>query len=322
MASSVFPLPVTSSAGNLAKSVTIPTAGTLYSATTALSAGIYTITCASSTITNIEFYTGTTFISTATTVSGSITYNLGTDATSMRIYTNTGSNIVVNILLSGQSVSAVSGTLDIITASTANYNQTGSVYVIAIGGGGGGGSYNSGYGAGGGGGSGGIHQGRAVLSGTTAITIGAAGNVNGGTAGTTTVGNLFTANGGGQGTPPNDNANGGGGGGGGAAGTPGGGAGGNGGAHIINQGNSNAPGQGAASSASQFSYVVSGTTGGGSGGNPQQTFNPAVVGSGIGTGGNPITSPTGYGSGGAGKSVYTSGAQNGRDGVVYILRGF
>lgn len=318
MSLSVYPVAVSSSASTLAKTVTATSANTLYSATTELSSGTYTITCSSSTITTVDFYNGSTYIGTAVTVSGTVNYNLASDATSFKFYTNTGSNIVISLQLTGQSISPVSGTLDIITTSS-TYNQTGLVYAIAIGGGGGGGSASSGYAGGGGGGSGGIAQGRLVLSGPTSITVGAAGGVNG-DGGASTISNL-TANGGIAGTPPNNNANGGGAGGGGAGGTPGGAAGGSGAAHIINTGNSNASGPGVASASSQFPFIVSGTTGSGQGGNPRdQVYNYSAAGSGIGTGGIPNAGPSGYGSGGVGKSVYT-GAQDGRPGVVYVVRG-
>lgn len=322
MASSVFPLPVTSSAGNLAKSITIPSANTLYSATSDFAAGIYTITCASTTIANIDFFNGTTFISRATTVSGTVTYNLGTDATSIRIYTNTGSDIVINIILSGESVSAVSGTLDTIT-TTGSYNQTGAVYAVVIGGGGGGAGSVSGYGGGGGGGSGGITEGRIVLSGTTTVTVGAGGNSGGGAGGTSNVGNL-TANGGGGGTAGNNNATGGGGGGGGSAGTPGGANGGGGASYSVNTGNVvSGAGSGNASTAATFNYIVSGTTGSGVGGNTIYNENaaPSTAGSGIGTGAGRNTNANGYGSGGRG-SAYNYGSTGGQPGVVYILRGF
>jgi hypothetical protein len=207
MAISVFPTPSTS---NVAQSITAATANVLYSSAITLTPGIYTITCVSTTIAHIDFFDGDTIIGTARTVSGSISFNLSTTANNIRFHTNTGSSISINIAFTGIAAitDAPSGTLDTLN-TTGTYNQTGKLYVVAVGGGGGGGG---GYGTnnvgtnGGAGGKGGVAN--AAITANTAISyvIGAAGNGGpqgngntgsaGGTGGASSFGNTLTANGG------------------------------------------------------------------------------------------------------------------------------
>ena len=324
MAGSVFPIPVITTGKNI--NVTVPNANTLYSGTTSLIAGLYRVTCVSGTITNLAFWNGSTLIGTATTSSGTVDFNLGTQATKITVYTNTGSNIIVTATFLAEAIVInASGTLDTLT-TTQTYTQTGPAYVVVVGGGGGGGSSNGG-GAAGGGGSGGVNSGYISLTGSTSVTIGAFGvgaaggtNGTGTTGGTTTIGSISATGGtgGSYGGDPSNNT------GGGAGGTPGGGAGGG----AQSSGN---PGQnGTASSAPTFLFVKTGTTGGGGGGGATTVATGA--GSGIGTGGNgglgayvafSGTAGTGYGSGGGGAGRFYGGAGfNGAPGVVYVLRGF
>lgn len=324
MSVNVFPTPVTTFGKNF--NITVPNANTLYAATTNIVAGLYRVTCASGTITNLAFFDGSTLLGTATTSSGTVDFNLGTKATKITVYTNTGSNIIVTATFLAEAIAInASGTLDTLT-TTQTYTQTGPAYVVVVGGGGGGGSSNAG-GAGGGGGSGGVNSGYILLTGSTSVTIGAFGvgspsgtNGTGTTGGTTTIGSISATGGtgGAYGGDPSNNS------GGGAGGTPGGGAGGG----AQSDGN---PGQnGTASSAPTFLFVKTGTTGGGGGGG--QTATSSGAGSGIGTGGRGgrgtygaelPTAGTGYGAGGGGAGRFYSGAgANGAPGVVYVLRGF
>jgi hypothetical protein len=93
MAISVFPAPVTSSIN--AQSITAVSANTLYEGRTTLEPAIYTITCASSTVANVEFLLGnTTILASGTTASGSTSVNLASTSDKFRVWTNTGSNVV------------------------------------------------------------------------------------------------------------------------------------------------------------------------------------------------------------------------------------
>jgi hypothetical protein len=288
-------------------SVTATTTGNIYKATLTLEPAVYSITCTSSTNATVEFYSSTNArITQATTVTGSVNVNLASTASSVGVYINTGSNIVVTIskVSSALTGTAVSGTLDTIT-STGTYAGTstsGYAYVVVVGGGGGAGgrsnSYNADAGA-----SGGVASGYEQLTGSVSVTIGAGGASSTGTAidngivgdsgGASTFGNT-TANGGGGGVFAGIRS---------TPGTPGGGAGG---------GNT----AGDPSTVAAYSWVQSGTTGGGNGYN----VNTAGVGSGIGTGGTPNTAATGYGSGGGGRTGTSNTSKPGMPGVVYVLK--
>jgi hypothetical protein len=309
MASSVFPVAVASTGPN-SYSSTVATANLQYKAVQSLSAGIYTITTTSTgSQATITFYgsTGASF-ATATTSSGTLTYNLASPASGYYIQIDTGSNIIVSLALTGNSVTGtqLSGTLDTITTS-GTYNQTGLLYVLACAGGAGG----AGGGAGGAGGAGGsIASGFVVANGPTTVTIGAAGN--GGTANTvgnsggqTSFGNLVVAP---------------------FAGGPGGGAGGN------NTRNANG-GLGTVVSGS----ITNGTNAGGTGGGANNTGSniPGRVG-GFGTGGTGGDgaqgapgnaqaggAASGYGAGGGGAGLGNTAQAGGAGtaGVIYVLRG-
>lgn len=206
MSLNVFPVAISSSSGSTANAITCSTAGVLYSALGSFDAGVYTVTCASSTIAKVEFYSGVeTLITTAVTASGTVAINLASAADRIRLWTDTGSNIVVTITKTANSLSNIfSGTLDTITTST-TYTATstsGYAYVVIIGGGGGGaGGQGAGSGIGGGGGGGGATAEKLIqLTGSMPIVIGAGGTAgtlynNGGTGGTSTFAGL-TSNGG------------------------------------------------------------------------------------------------------------------------------
>lgn len=317
MATQVFPVAVSSTGPN-SWSINATTSGVVYEGTQAFSTGTYTVTCASSTITSIEFFSGNTSVLQTKTVSGTVTFNLTSAATKVRLWTNTGSNIVVSFALTASIISSSAITMGNLETLTSSGTYTGTstsgyAYVVAVGGGGGGGAGRSGTGFdGGGGGSGGVASGIVQLTGSISYTVGSQGNggansdANGNAGGTTTFANV-SANGGGFGKGEGvSNA--------GAGGTPGGGS-----------GSSGVNGRAAGISDSPFyTFVKNGTTGGGRGGSSQYTYNGVGEGSGIGTGGwkvgNEQVSPSGFGSGGGGGLQVSIPGQSGTQGVVYLMR--
>jgi len=315
MANTVFPVAVTSSTAgpDTIKRTTVATAAnTYYSADISLQAGYYAITCTSTTVTTIYFFNGDTFLGTGVTSSGVLNYNITTPVTKIIFFTNTGSNIEINIQLSSINLTKLGLTAGSVTQITSSqtYTGVGTGFVVAVGGGGGGGGgreYGGGPAHAGGGGSGGVSSTIRYFNGSTPVVIGTYGtgepvygyygsSGNGG--GTTTVDtNAVIANGGGGGS-------GFGGGGGGTNGVTGAASGGNGGDIAGGSGN--------ASTASAYNNAVSGTTGGGSGGG-----NPG--GSGIGRGGNSGGgAASGRGAGGGGGNAAGGQGGIGTAGVVYI----
>jgi hypothetical protein len=312
MAISVFPTPVASSIN--ANSITATSANTLYQGLVSLDPAIYTITCATSTVAKIEFYSGAgTFITNAVTSSGTVTINLASSADRVRLWTDTGSNIVVTITKTASALTSnFSGTLDTVTA-TGTYTGTstsGFGYAVLIGGGG---SGMVGYGGGGGGGGGGAIVEKVVaLTGSMSVTIGA-----GATGYTTAAGDVY-APGGGSSAFAGMTA----GGGSGAAGSSGDG--------------------GPGGSASGGTYNTTGTTGsnrnngiGGAGASvivPNYKFvasQPGTGGAGGATANAVGAAGTGYGSGGgggggqyapSGGGNFAGNAGGGRPGVLYVLR--
>jgi hypothetical protein len=292
----------------------------MYGASATLTPGTYTITCVSSTNAEVTFWSGSSVITTATTVSGTVSVSLATEATRVSYWTNTGTNIVINIQLTGNPLTyAASGTLDTITTSQSPYTRTGRAYVGVVGAGGGGGPSWAGARGPGSGGSGGVASGIVYLTGNQNIVIGAGGNggtfdgnasrIVGNDGGSSSLGNI-TANGGGAGGGSWNSSGGGGGGG----GTPGGGAGGSGSNNTGGAYNGGGSG-GVASSAPTYSFVKSGTTGGGAG------VNASGAGSGIGTGGSGGGSGSGYGAGGGAFGWANTYSGSGTQGVVYVLYG-
>jgi hypothetical protein len=327
MGISVFPAVSAAASSPTAYTVSIPASNAYiaFNAVQSLSTGIYSITTVPTTSNaTITFYDSTNaIIGTTTTTSGVIVFNLATPAAGffVKVDSATATTVTLDLTANALAGTGISGTIDTVT-TTGAYNQTGKLYVLAVGGGSGGnggGNINAGNAGGGaGGGGGGLASAFVFTNSATTITIGAAGN--GGTApngsgnagGTTSFGNLVTSN------APS-------GGGAGATGTTP--AGGVAGSTLTNPAKdlSNGTNGGGGGGGSPFPNL-GGPTGGGAGG-----------GSGIGTGGaggngqnanatpNPGAAGTGYGAGGGGGA---GGGQNGAvggagtAGVVYVLRGF
>lgn len=332
MSIEVFPAPSTS-AGPDGQVFSITEAYKTYKIAETFLAGGYTVTTSPSTAqVSIVFMNGSTFLTSGDTISGSGSYNIGSDANTLYIEETSGStDTVVTITYVAESVSSstVSGTLDTITTSS-TYNQTGLIYPVLVGGGGSGGNCGSGGPGGGGGGSGGI-TGMILYTNTgTSVVIGNGGVAstsknNGGIGGSTTFGNTLTAYGGGGGGENSPRGSGGN-----FAGGVGiiGGFGGAGAGGTAPNDNVTGPTEVAPKHAS----VIIGTTGGGGGGGGNGN-GATGKGSGIGTGGtggriNVVpNAATGYGAGGGGGAANT-GSQpqytgaSGSQGVVYVLRGF
>ena len=306
--------PVTTSSVN-GQAYKVPAKGTKHKLTGTFKSGVYTISCTTSTIATVTFQVGSVFTNAATS-SGTVTFNLASDADAVYVSINTGTDIVVSITKTAESIpgAALSGTLDTIT-STGTYSTTGSLYVVCIGGGAGGGqgqSSNS-Y-PGGGGGSGGIDSGFVYTTSSTAVTVGAvaAGNAEPqNTGGTTSFGAFFSATGG-QSGRNGDYA--------GAGGTGGSPNGSNG-----TSGNEN----GGDTGASTNSQIVIGTetqnVSGGTGG-AKSSGNSGTPGGNGGKGATAsvaATAATGYGSGGGGgSSPDNRNGSAGTAGVIYVLRNF
>ena len=219
MAISVFPQPV-SSASTDGVSFTIPAEATQYKLAATFPAGIYTITTSPTTSQVLVEFNIAGVITSATTVSGNIGVNLASECSEVYVsgilpFT---ANTLVTLDKTGENISgtAITGTLDTLTTS-GTYNQTGRLYVVAVGGGGGGGA--SGNYGGGGGGSGGVASKMVFTNTATSYTVGTAGNggLKGATKGeagpgnagnATSFGNLLTANGGSGGATGNTGAGG------------------------------------------------------------------------------------------------------------------
>lgn len=284
MSVNVFPVPVQSFSPIAAFQFICPAANTLYGALFNAPVGVYTITCTSGTVAKVDFYSGSTFITTASTSSGTVTVNLGTASDRFRIFTNTGTNVVVTFTQTANVlVNNISGTLDTITTvGSSTYTGTspsGFGYAILVGGGGGGQAY-FGNPAPGGGGAGAAAK-EVALTGSMPVTIGAGGarglfpSGNGSAGGTSTFGGM-TCTGGGGGA----NNGSGGGGGSGSGGT------------VNTNGTNGAVG-----------YIT----------NPGSATYPT---------GYPFVVPNlnGYGNGGAGGGSGGANGVAGTQGVLYVLR--
>jgi hypothetical protein len=281
MSISVFPTPTSSFSPVVPYTFTAAAANTLYGGLYNAPPGTYTITCVSGTVTKVEFYLGTTFIATASTSSGTVTVNLGTRADRVRLFTNTGTNILVTITQTGNAlIGNISGVLDTITTlGSSTYTATspsGFGYAIIVGGGGGGQGYFGNPAPGGGGGGAALKE--VALTGSMPLTIGAGGTAGafpsgaGGAGGTSTFAGMTAT--GGAGGANND------------AGDPGGsGSGGT----VNTTGNSGTiTGGGAANLPAGYPFIVSSLGGYGNAGN----------------------------GGGSGGASGTAGTQ----GVLYVLR--
>lgn len=310
MSIQVYPTPSTSSAAGYA--VTASASNTTYNLVQAIETGVYTIgvspTNASVTI---NYYNESSILTTVSITSGTATVNLGSAATGIYIHSNTANTTFLFTKTGTFAIAnGISGTLDTIT-TTSTYNQTGKLFVLAVGaGGGGGGGRISGNTPGGGAGGGAATSYFGYVNTATSVTIGASGtggaggtNASAGTeGGFTSFGNYVTS------------------------------AGGNGGVAGSNSGLQYVGASGTEIINPALS-VKSGTNGNGGGGNYSNYTGSVGGGSGIGTGGagGNLNSPmggagNGYGAGGGGG--HTSGNITPRDGglgsagVVYVLRGF
>jgi hypothetical protein len=319
MSISVFPVPVAEAVAN-ASSITVPEANTLVKDLINLKPAIYTLSCISSTVATIDFFNGNTFIVRAVTSSGTVDINLASAADNIRIFTNTGTNIIVTLTFKAAALTNdFSGTLDTIT-TTSTYTGTstsGFGYVVAVGGGGGGQSISTNN-LSAGGGSGAISAGVFALTGSISVTIGSGGSggaigSNGGTNGGTTTFETLSAGGGNGGV---NNVRG-------LGGVATGGTfnitGGIGGGETFFLRNA------LPSLASPYPFIVSGTTGGG-GGLLNNLDLGVGAGSGIGTGGSgkSDTAPDAVvGNGGGGGACCNSTnhpAGDGGPGVVFVVR--
>lgn len=296
MTISVFPAPVTSSINSDALTAASP--NVVYEGRKTFDPAIYTITCASATITNFQFLSNTsTVITSGVTTSGTVSINLASTADRIRLWTNTGSNVVVTITRTAIALTnQFSGTLDTITSNTTytGTSSSGFAYFLMAGAGGGGGSSNQQYGGGSGGGSGGWQSGIVALTGSMPITIGVGGGT--GAAGTSTTFAGFTCTGGSGGTDGGGNATGG------AGGTPNGSAGGG----TPAGGSPSGQGGSGGSITSPYSFITNGTTFG-------------IGGIGGSSSGSRTAGGLGAGGGGGHSAGTTAGAAGG-NGVVYILR--
>jgi len=317
-------LPAATSSTLNADSYTVPEALKKYKIIKNFDAAVYTITTSPTSSEATVLFGGASSFPSTTTSSGAITYNLASSATNAFVSINTGTNVVVTITKVAAALSGaeMSGTLDTIT-STGTYNQTGQLYVVAVGGGGGGGRGGSGYPnanyryAAQGGRMGGVSGSLLYTNTATTITIGTAGNgstnigVDGNSGGTTTFGNLVSGYGGSGGTGYI------------GAGTSG--KGGENGSNtyvnavagnidnptVINGSNGDGGGGGS---------LGAGGSGGGSG-----IGTGGAGGSGSGTTGVAGSNATGYGAGGGGGGCGNQNSASGgagSPGVVYVLRGF
>lgn len=322
MGISVLPITGTSTVNGVA--YTVPLAGgRRYKTTNSFTSGIYEITTSPNTTqATVSFDTGSGAFPSTTTVGGVISYNLASDATAAYVTITTGTDIVVTInkVANALAGASISGTLDTITTS-GTYNQTGRMFVLAIGGGGGGGCASTDYAGQGGSATNSRGTYFGYVNSATTVTIGAegAGGIVGNTAsgadgGTTNFGNLASSTGGTGGLGGFGNASSGGPGGGGAGGQAG-----------------NSGGVGNAISTSTPD-INNGTYGGGGGGGNGNLNGGAGGGSGIGTGGTggPGSgnrtggTATGYASGGGGGGYGSANLRGnggaGSPGVIYVLR--
>lgn len=294
-----------------ASSITAATGNTMYSSPLSLEPAIYTVTCASTTVAKVYFYSDfTTLVTTATTVSGIATIQIGSTVDRVRLWTDTGSNVVVTITkVASALTNGFSGTLDTITSS-GTYTGTsasGYGYAVLVGGGGGGGGAKWNVGNGTGGASGAVCNKLVQLTGSMPVTIGAAGiggawDVDNGTAGGNSTFAGMTATGGGPGKR----------------------------GFNISYSQAGAPSEGGPALGGDINSPGLGT-GGRTGQSPTVTWQ-FVSGPIIGTGGigngyynDNRTNPTGYGAGGGGvesqqsQGSFPSGT-NGGPGVLYVLR--
>lgn len=291
MAITIFPAPSTEINTVNGNALTAVSPNTNYQFKSNLLAGVYTISCASTTVTTADFMSSSGgLIASGSTTSGTVNINVASNADRVIVRTDTGTNIAISITRISNTVSdTYSGTLDTITTS-GTYTGTstsGLGYALVVGGGGNGGAGAGGNqgasGAGGGGTSGKLIQ----LTGSMAVTVGTAGGAST-FAGMTANGGASTAKGATTG---------------GAGGTASGGT-----INLTGNNGNNYSGQnGGAGGAANSAYPFIKTNAAlGTGGIPQAYASP--------------TPATGYGAGGAGGFAFDYPGGAGTPGVVYVVR--
>ena len=117
MASTIFPVPVTSSLN--ASAITAAAANVIYEGRTTFDSAIYTVSCATSTIVNFQFLSGVgTIVATGVTASGTVAVNVPSNADRIRLWTDTGTNIVITITRTAAALSNQFGSATLDTVST------------------------------------------------------------------------------------------------------------------------------------------------------------------------------------------------------------
>ena len=120
---------------------TAETSGVFYRVPISLTAGVYEVTCVSTTIATVVFWNGGTFVAQGVTVSGVATIDVGSTVTHIMISIDTGTDVSVGLIQTGITQPVLTGVLDTISA-TGSYTAAspGIANVLILGGGGGGGT--------------------------------------------------------------------------------------------------------------------------------------------------------------------------------------
>lgn len=312
------------SSGNFSKVCTVPTSGSgvNYKFLGNFDSGIYSVSCISTSIVSVKFYSGSTLVGSGTTSSGVLSVNISSSADTVVLRSNTGSNILVSIEKTGEPLdSGLLGVIDSIT-TTSSYTCPSAIKAVAcvIGGGGGGGkafTWPQPGGGGGGGGSGFATIQEITPGQTYSAVIGSGGtgwqtNGTAATAGGSSSLGSITANGGNPGGSASQYS-----GGAGGSGGSNGGAGGYSSGASASGGTNGTPGSGvdindfAATTPQPTGTQVRGRAGslynGGNGG-IRDAYGSSMT----------ASSNTGGGGGGSGRANEAGG--NGGSGIIYILR--
>ena len=91
--------------------LTAPAPFTLYDSFYNHQAGVYTITCPTTTITTVFFYYQGNLITSAQTSAGTVSISVPTQSDEIRYYTNTGTNIQIVLQLTGNNLPYVGTTI-------------------------------------------------------------------------------------------------------------------------------------------------------------------------------------------------------------------
>lgn len=320
MSISIFPEPDTGAAAADAFAATLPTMRTVFEQEQIFEPGVYTISV-NPTSTNVRctFASGSAIVTTQNTTSGTVSFNLTTQATTVFILGLIGGSADAVVTIQKTADSLVStdignGTLDTIN-TTGTYNQTGLLGVLVLSGGQQGvsaaSSTNNDPGQSGGR-AGFINSAMVYTSGATTVTIGAGGVASlnapveptdssfGNLVTATSASNIFPNGNGGAGsggsTPGNGNASG---------------------FFPSFKGNETTGGGGGSSKGSYGEFGTGAGSGIGTGGNGSPAANSSGIRAGSGTG-----KASGGGGGKSGSNNTARLAGDGGPGVVYVLRGF